>query len=91
VAGDAAVGIDDYLASGEAGIRNRPADYKTAGGVDVIAGVGVYHIGRNNLFDDLFYNILPYLLLFYVRAVLGADNYAVHPFRFAVMVFHRYL
>ena len=43
--GNAAVGIHQDLAAGEAGIRDRPADDEAAGGIDVIFGVVIQQVG----------------------------------------------
>ena len=50
----AAVGIDDDLAAGQAGVAHGTADNETAGGIDVDLGVLVEHIGRNDGLDDFF-------------------------------------
>ena len=43
VGGHAAIGIDDDLAAGHAGIGLRPADHKFAGRIDVIFGLVIEH------------------------------------------------
>ncbi len=49
----AAVGVDNYLAASESGVAVGSADYESAGGVDVVLGGGVHHIGGNYGIDDV--------------------------------------
>ena len=53
----AAVGIDDDLASGQAGIAHRAADNKPAGGIDVVLGVGIQQVGGNDGLNDVLQNV----------------------------------
>ena len=49
----AAVGIDDDLAAGEAGVAHGSADDEATGGVDVILGVGVEQLRGDDGLDDV--------------------------------------
>ena len=49
----AAIGVDDDLAPGKAGVALRPADDKAAGGVDKVLGVLVQQLSGNSGPDDL--------------------------------------
>jgi hypothetical protein len=51
--GCAAIGIDDDLAAGQAGVAIGPADFEAAGRVDVIDGFAQQH-RRDHFGDDLF-------------------------------------
>src|SRR5207245_2219348 len=61
VRGRAAIGVDDDLAPGQAGVAVRPADLEAAGGVDVPLGLlgdqpggeDAFHIGPDLLLDAL--------------------------------------
>ena len=49
----AAVGVDDDLAAGDAGVAVRTADDEAAGRVDVDLGVLVHQLGGDDAVDDL--------------------------------------
>ena len=86
MAGVAAVGIDDDLAAGQAGITLRAAHNKAAGGVDVVLGVLVQQLGGDDLFDDLVEDVLVQLFLADLGAVLAGDDHSVDAHRLAVVI-----
>ena len=86
--GIAAVGIDDNLAAGQAGVTLRAAHNKAAGRVDVILGVLIQQLGGDNLLNNLALDVLMQLLLADVGAVLAGDNHGVHAHRLAVLILH---
>jgi hypothetical protein len=53
VTAHAAVGVDDDLAAGQAGVALRPADDEFAGRVDQVLGVLGQQVLRQDLLDDL--------------------------------------
>ena len=53
VTAHAAVGVDDDLAAGQAGVAHGAADHKAAGGVDVVLGVLVEQLRGENGLDDV--------------------------------------
>ena len=53
VAAHAAVGVDDDLAAGEAGVAHRSADHEASRGIDVVLGVGIEQIGRDGRLNDV--------------------------------------
>ena len=74
VPGHAAIGVDDDLASRQAGIAHGAADDEFAGGVDVISGTGVQPlVGQHGLDDHLHYRLVQ-LLLGDLGAVLRGKN-----------------
>ena len=74
----AAVGVDDDLAAGEAGIAVGAADGEAAGGVEVEDGVGVEERRGNHLLDHLLHGVLGDLLVVHRLVVLGGDEHGVH-------------
>ena len=58
----AAIGIDDDLTAGQAGIALRAAHDEAAGGVDIILGVLVQQLGGDGGLDDLLHHIGAQLL-----------------------------
>lgn len=54
----AAVGVDDNLAAGEAGVAVRAADHKAAAGVEVEDGLLVQVLGRHHGLDDVLHQVL---------------------------------
>ena len=96
--GHPAIGVDDDLASGDAGVGLRSADDEFARRIDVILGVFVQQLGRDDREDDFlddfvdrrFGDLLagPVQDLF---GVLGADNDRVHAIRPAIAVLDRHL
>ena len=78
VRGAAAVGIDDDLAAGQAGVGLRAADDEAAGGVDEVAGVVVEQLGRDGRADDELDHILAQLCHVHFRGVLRAEHDGVH-------------
>ena len=75
--GRAAIGVDDDLAAGEAGVAVGPADLEAAGRVDVIDGLVAEQLRRQNPGDDVLHiGVELGLLLALVVAglVLGRDD-----------------
>ena len=72
-------------------VRLRAADYKAAGGVDVILGVLVQQLGGNGGTDHIFHNVGVQLFVAHLRAVLAGDDHGVHANGLAVVIFHRHL
>ena len=58
-----AVGVDDDLAAGDAGVAVRTADDETAGRVDEVSGVLVDHRLGDDAVDDLFLDVGAELLV----------------------------
>ena len=91
MAAHAAVGVDDDLATGDAGVSHGSADDKAAGGVDVDLGIAVEQVfwndGMNDVFDDGFGDISVRNL----GGVLGADEHGIDPDGFAVGVLDGHL
>ena len=74
VAGKTAVGVDDDLAAGEACVSVGAADDEASGGIDVVFGVFVDHIGRDHLIDDVFAHVSVDLFLGGLGRVLGRED-----------------
>ena len=70
----AAVGIDDDLAAGKSGVAHRSADDETARGVDVVLGIRVQKLRRNDGLDDVFQDLRTQCFIGYVFIVLGGDH-----------------
>ena len=87
VTAHAAVGIDDDLAAGKAGVAMRSADDETAGGIDVELGMGIDHAGRNDRVDDVFPDVGFDLRRADIIAVLGGDDDGIDALGAAVDVF----
>ena len=67
----ATVGIDDDLASGDAGIAVRTADNESAGGVDEEARPAIPHVLGDHALDDPLGDVFAQPLVADVLAVLG--------------------
>src|SRR5699024_4699646 len=85
----AAVGIDDDLAAGQAGVALGAAHDETAGGVDVVFGALVHHFGGDDVGDDLALDVGVQLFLRNFGAVLAGDDDGVDAHRLAVLILHR--
>ena len=82
----AAVGIDDDLTAGQAGIALRAAHDEAAGGVDIILGVLVQQLGGDGGLDDLLHHVGAQLLHADGIAVLAGNDHSVHADGLAVHV-----
>ena len=72
----AAVGVDDDLAAGEAGVAVRAADHETAGGIDVVLGLRnpPWPTGMHRV-DDVLLHLAAQLLGGDLGAVLRGDDH----------------
>ena len=92
MAGHAAVGVHDNLASCQSAVSVGTADHKTPRRIDIELRIPVHHIRRNHLVKHIFPNILVNLLLGYLLAVLGGKHHRVQPAGPAILIiFHRHL
>ena len=82
----AAVGIDDDLTAGQAGVALRAAHDEAAGGVDIILGVLVQQLGGDGGLDDLLHHVGAQLLHADGIAVLAGNDHSVHADGLAVHV-----
>ena len=89
--GHAAIGIHNNLTPGQTAVALRPADDKTAGGVDKIFCVFIQQFCRHNFLNNQFDHILLDLVMCGIRIVLGGNNNRIHTDRLSVFVFHRNL
>src|SRR5439155_11501017 len=71
MASHAAVAVHDDLATGQAGIAHWTAHDKTSGGIDVIFGIGIEHVGGNRLLDDVLQHFGAQLFIIDEFGVLG--------------------
>ena len=79
VAAHAAVGVDNDLAAGEAGVAGGAADDKAAGGIHIVLGIFVEEAGRFEYrSDDLVDDGLPDLFVGDLGIMLMRDNDGVH-------------
>src|SRR6185312_2389796 len=74
VTAHAAVGIDDDLAAGQAGVAMRSADYETAGRIDVEFGLRIDHIRRDHGIDDVLLDFPAQLFGGDIGAVLSGND-----------------
>ena len=82
----AAVGIDDDLAAGQAGVAHGPADDEAAGGIDVVLGVLVEpRCGQHGL-DDVLEDVGVELFVADALGVLAGDDHRVDAGGLAVLV-----
>ncbi len=86
VAGHAAVGVDDDLASGQAAVADRAADHEVAGRVDVELGVLVQQLGRQHLLDDQLHHAVAQVVIGDVRVVLGGQHHRIDADHLAAFV-----
>src|SRR4029078_13176790 len=85
----AAVGVDDDLAAGAAGVAVRAADHEAPGRVDQDAGLAVDHLLRHDLVHDLLGHLFAQGLVGGGRAVLRRDDHGVDAHRAALVVLAR--
>ena len=86
----AAVGVNDDLTAGQAGVALRSADHKAAGGIDIDLGVLVQQLSRNGGLDDQLNHILADLLQRSLGAMLGGQHHRIHAHGLAALiVLHR--
>src|SRR5260370_12998033 len=83
----AAVGVDNNFAASESGIAMGSADYESAGGVDVVLGGGIHHVGGNYGIDDVLLYLSAKLFGGNMIVVLRGDHHGVDAFRLAVGIF----
>src|SRR5581483_6564095 len=83
----AAVGVDDDLAAGHAGIAVRPADDEAPGRVDVNLGLGVAHLFGDDAVDDLLGDVFPHRFVGDERAVLAGDDDGIDANRRGAVIF----
>ena len=87
VAAAAAVGVDDDLAAGQAGVAVRPADHEAPGRVHVVGDpLLVQQLARDHRLDHVLDEVLADLLQRHVRVVLGRDDDRVDAHRLVVLV-----
>ena len=84
MAAHAAVGVDDDLPAGDAGVAHGAADDEAAGRVDVELGLLVEQPLRQRLGDDQLADRLVQLLVGDLLGVLGGDDHRVDADRLAV-------
>ena len=84
--GRSAVGVNDDLAAGQAGVTLRAAHNKAASGVDVVLGVLIQQLGRDGGLDDLLHDVGPELLHGHALAVLAGDDDCIHTDGLVVLV-----
>jgi len=81
VSAPAAVGVDDDLAAGQAGVAVGAADDESAGGVDVVDGVVVEVLGGDHGLDDMLHEVGADLLVGHVGGVLSGDQDGMNALR----------
>src|SRR5687768_11805172 len=91
MARDAAVGIDDDLAAGEAGVTERPTDHEVPGGVDKDAGAAVEISSGDNLSDNRVLDVSADAFLVDIVVVLSRDDDGIHADGLAVRILNSYL
>jgi hypothetical protein len=91
VAGHAAVGVNDDLAAGQAGVAHRAADLEAAGRVDQQAvALGVDLQAGEHRVDHVLLDVRrEHLLEVDLGRVLGGDHHGVEPDRTVTVVFDR--
>ncbi len=86
VTAHAAVGVDDDLASGQAGVAHGAADDEAAGGVDVVLGVGIQQVGGDGGLDHVLQDVGPQLFIADRLGMLRGDDHGIDPRRLAGFV-----
>ena len=86
----AAVGIDDDLASGDAGIAVRSANDETAGRIDVKMFLRAHPAVRQNI-EDVWTDDLAHRVLVDLAVMLRRDHHRGRPNRLAVHILQRHL
>ena len=89
VTGDAAVRIDDDLASRQARVAHGTTDHEPARRIDEEAQVVIDQIGWQHFAYDVRFDVLPKVIDIYLGVVLCRDHHRVDPLRAAVGVFDR--
>jgi len=88
VAAHAAVGIDDDLAPGDAGVAHGSADDEAPGGVDVDLVAAVEQLSGDGGVDDVLDDALGDVGVRDIGRVLGGDEHGIHAHGLAVGVLH---
>ena len=78
VRGASAIGVDNYLASGQTGVGRRAALDETAGRVDIILDVALVELGGDGGQNDVFNHVGAYLFEGNVGIMLSGDDNSVH-------------
>src|SRR5208283_1173179 len=86
VASHAAVGVDDDLAAGQAGVAHGAADDETSGGIDVVLGVFVEQVGRDHGLDDMLQNAGAEFVVGHGLGVLRGNHDGIDAHDFALGV-----
>ena len=90
--GISAVGVYDDLTACQTAVAVRSADNETAGGIDEIFGILIYHVSRNDGVKYIFFDVLVDLLLGHISGMLGGKNNRIKANRLAVfIIFYRNL
>src|SRR5450755_747610 len=90
VTAHAAVSVDDDLAAGESGVAHGSANYKAAGGIDVVFGIFVEQMGRNDVLDHMLQNVGTQFFVAHSLRMLRRDDNRIHANRLVVgIVFNR--
>ena len=82
----AAVGVDDDLSAGQAGVALRSANDEAAGRVYIILSVLVKQLCGDAWLDDEVYHIVSYLLKLCLGSMLGREDNGVNSHRLACIV-----
>src|SRR5882762_2674620 len=82
VTSHATVRVHDDLASGETGIAHGAANDEPSGGIDVVLGVLIEQVGRNNGLDDVLQNVGTQFVVANIFGMLGGDDYGIDPLYF---------
>src|SRR5581483_1062950 len=84
-----AVGVDDDLAPGEAGVAHGSTNDETSGGIDVVLGIGIEKIGGDDGLDDVLENAGAKFVVADALGMLGRNDDRIHPNWLAMrIVFH---
>src|SRR5271157_523819 len=86
VTAHAAVGVDDDLAAGEAGVAHGASDDEASRGIDVIVGVFVEQMSRNHGLNHMLQNAGAEFVVDDSLGVLSRDDDRVHALYFSVGV-----
>ena len=85
----AAVGVDDDLAPGEAGVAEGTADHETPRGVDEVLGVLVEQLRGKRLLDHQLHHRFVEVLVLHVRRVLRRNDDRLDAHGFVAFVLDR--
>jgi len=86
-----AIGVDDVLAAGEAGVALGAADDEPAAGIDAIDGLAVHKLGRDDGVHDVLHDVGLEMSKLDAVIVLAGNDYRLHPLRYAEGVLDRHL